>query len=74
MAAPSWDVAADSGFAAEGTRREPAEQVFGGGVLSAPPLPLKPTVSPPFAISACGDTIVNRICLAELSRGHSRHY
>ncbi len=36
--------AADSGFAAEGQRREPAEQVFGEGVLPAPPLPLKPTV------------------------------
>ncbi len=44
MAAPSGDSAANSGFAAEGQRREPAGQVFGEGVLPAPPLPLKPSV------------------------------
>ncbi len=36
--------AADSGFAAPGMRREPAELSSGEGVLPAPPLPLKPTV------------------------------
>jgi hypothetical protein len=36
--------AADSGFAAEGMRREPAKVWVGEGVLPAPPLPLKPTV------------------------------
>jgi hypothetical protein len=35
---------ADSGFAAEGTHREPAELILGEGVLPVPPLPLKPTV------------------------------
>jgi len=37
--------AADSGFAAEGTRREPAELILGEGVSPAPSLPLKPTIS-----------------------------
>jgi hypothetical protein len=40
----STPFAADSGFAAEGMRREPAELSFGKGVLPVPPLPLKPTV------------------------------
>jgi len=39
--------AADSGFAAEGTRREPAKVLVGEGALPAPPLPLKPTVGRP---------------------------
>jgi RNA-directed DNA polymerase len=42
--------AADSGFAAEGTRREPAKVLVGEGVLPAPPLPLRPTVRRPWAI------------------------
>ena len=37
-------VAADSGFAAAGVRREPAELSAGEGVLLVPPLPLKPAV------------------------------
>jgi len=37
--------AADSGFAAEGTRRAPAKVLVGEGVLPAPPLPLPITCS-----------------------------
>jgi hypothetical protein len=37
-------LSAGSGYAAEGTRREPVELSLGEGVLPVPPLPLKPTV------------------------------